>query len=1412
MKKHTSIWGRTAFALTLLFLVFLRESGSAQPFESVGGDSISNDWWFNSIQITSRAYPTLLNCTNFDDWRHAQTIGTDTIYFNCQRQWMFTGYTSPDDSFDVVLDRNISYAPDYFDIYVYKDYPSPDTTPFATYINEHITSPFLFKSADPGLYIFKVLPHGATADTSVIMVEYLMLLPKIKKMWIEADPICAGTYASGTNYNFRVKSDPDLSGIWDYPISLGSILSFPVPSWPAAPGSILCENTFAPWDFRMEITVSDIPGNDLKDPSNPVTGEERYFNLNNRFGVDLTDYQIEHLDLADWVSSSGGFYGVNPIINVDFVDHIGVHYELSAPIIVKAPATSIPPSVNPTATTPIYFNGPANAVGIPSTSFDVYDYNVVGNETWTPTSNPFASMAGQGSTVSTIRVQHRLNIPAGASLTLKGMRLEFAPGATAFIDKATTSSGNGGLFNVIEGSVLTAYRGCNGTDNVSWGGVRVQGSTASIPLTAGGGLDFWNMSHAKLNIRNSTISYAATGILCNGGAGVIAYNSNFLNNQTSLVAGPYHNVIGGVEYNCVLSMANCQVIVDTDGPFGVYNYITLNDNKGFWANNNTFKNLSGAVIQYCIVAYDAGLNLENNEFYDFSTAVSSSYLWGTTVTRTVGNTFNKNWTGLDLIGGVSPLITENNFNIPSNPPTTSAMYYPGTSVLMLSSHNIGALMRSTTGYNIVENNFRKYVTGPPLVSSVAPADYITGTLEYNTGSDPNQVVKNDFMGVGTALSSNFINRNAVGTTDRGLRYLCNKATNVIFDISVTGNSTLDGGIDIQQLTMPPGIVAVASAGNKLGGGWNMFNQQQYIGYAYKDAIENPVAWTGFGSTALSSYDANCVFPSTGSGPYLTYRSSLNVQQNNYTPGLNNPVHLRYAMANANVNHYLVDTQNVDHRDSLYFWISEINTAYGDLLLTSMLIRDSLIDSANSVYNAIASKYSLDSPEVVDFIYGRDFMDILISLRNSNRTIEELDSNEIASLENIRSNTRMWAHARSSAWLRMLRGDALTDTLLYPAVSDSALQSLTPKGVLALTEFSTGATEGCQYVELLVTSCQGSSAPEVDVRGWLINDNSGLFSASNPQQNPAGECAENVGITPGHYRLKYDDAWKRVPNGSFIVLYNKDQNCYNMPDTFKVDSNYVYWVPVGPGTNDNHLERYSGLENESSCSYCSDTGTTIYQSDSTWMNTIGLDSLFDGIQVLCPGCSPSYSVVPAFYHGLGYGTETNSLGQFQSAPVLKSGVGYGKKFVFIGAESSDLVVDTTWIVENADSAGAIPPSLGNVNQAFYSTVLDHTLSLPCCSYSQQKQKNADNPKLQGVEQSYLIKVYPNPARMALQFEFQLEKNVTVRISDVTGRVVAEKNACNASSMMFSVKDFVPGVYIYNFTGSRQTLSGKVIIGE
>jgi cystathionine beta-lyase/cystathionine gamma-synthase len=58
----------------------------------------------------------------------------------------------------------------------------------------------------------------------------------------------------------------------------------------------------------------------------------------------------------------------------------------------------------------------------------------------------------------------------------------------------------------------------------------------------------------------------------------------------------------------------------------------------------------------------------------------------------------------------------------------------------------------------------------------------------------------------------------------------------------------------------------------------------------------------------------------------------------------------------------------------------------------------------------------------------------------------------------------------------------------------------------------------------------------------------------------------------------------------------------------------------------------------------------------------------------------------------------------------------------------------------------------------------------------------------------IKVYPNPATMTLYFEFPSSGLVTIKILDVTGRLIDEQFVDNTSATNFNVSGYMPGVYI------------------
>ncbi len=117
--------------------------------------------------------------------------------------------------------------------------------------------------------------------------------------------------------------------------------------------------------------------------------------------------------------------------------------------------------------------------------------------------------------------------------------------------------------------------------------------------------------------------------------------------------------------------------------------------------------------------------------------------------------------------------------------------------------------------------------------------------------------------------------------------------------------------------------------------------------------------------------------------------------------------------------------------------------------------------------------------------------------------------------------------------------------------------------LVINEFSQGATGSQEYLELLVVGTPGST---VDLRGWILDDNSGLFSYGASNQ---------LGIADGHLRFTNHCNWAQVPAGSIILLYALDLTASpsvnpTVSATFAVDdptdanNDYVYVIGLDYG--------------------------------------------------------------------------------------------------------------------------------------------------------------------------------------------------------------------------------------------------------
>ena len=382
-------------------------------------------------------------------------------------------------------------------------------------------------------------------------------------------------------------------------------------------------------------------------------------------------------------------------------------------------------------------------------------------------------------------------------------------------------------------------------------------------------------------------------------------------------------------------------------------------------------------------------------------------------------------------------------------------------------------------------------------------------------------------------------------------------------------------------------------------------------------------------------------------------------------------------------------------------------------------------------------------------------------------------------------------------------------------------STSPKGVLAVTEISQGpaSNPGCEYAELIVSGCDTVASRFVDVRGWIIDDNNGEFDLAG--------CTLGNGITKGHYRLAYDSIWRYMQIGSIIVVYNQAANCYSLPDTFLVDSvNNIYYVPVSATAPSGTyvLQQFTGAENTSMCSYCSDTGRTVYTNAADWAGIIDLSTDKDAFQVRCPGCTPSNPGSPANYHGMGF-APTNLSG-FTSAIAGPNDIGYNyitnanlshRKYVFGGSAGTDLSNPAKWTVSAADAAGFAPSTLGSVPSGLSTAVATSTLGLPCCGGVLGYRHANPNPNTGNtgggtlpVAANKAIKVYPNPANMVVYFEFPMSADVAIRVMDITGRLIELRDLHNTAATTFDISNYKPGIYLYQVVAGSEVQTGKIVV--
>ncbi|OJW81093.1 MAG: hypothetical protein BGO69_03250 [Bacteroidetes bacterium 46-16] len=382
---------------------------------------------------------------------------------------------------------------------------------------------------------------------------------------------------------------------------------------------------------------------------------------------------------------------------------------------------------------------------------------------------------------------------------------------------------------------------------------------------------------------------------------------------------------------------------------------------------------------------------------------------------------------------------------------------------------------------------------------------------------------------------------------------------------------------------------------------------------------------------------------------------------------------------------------------------------------------------------------------------------------------------------------------------------------------------TNNGVVMVTEISNGPSGSCEYAVLAVGPCLANPAADsVDIRGWIMDDNNGVFNNNT--------CGSGRGISTGHYRFAFDDVWAKVPVGSSIVLYNYDDNCYSLPTTPSTSPNSggIYFEPVG-GTTASPLppnaliERYGSFPTSSTCgTYCNPSGTTPYVTASSWASTVGLGNSGDGFQVRCPGCNDINTGTPSFYHGFGYGPATGSAA-FSSlaastgnlgAPVINTSTGSNTRFYFDPSSvtaATDLGNPANWVSATAYAA-ASGGSIGLYSAALKTYLTGAPEDFPCCGGGGEARPAGTTKVINVAGKDMEVHAYPNPAGKVLNVDFTASGKVTVQLLDINGRVIATQEVTGRSSVNFNVSNYVPGIYTYKVISGKNVSTGKVMIAK
>ena len=429
--------------------------------------------------------------------------------------------------------------------------------------------------------------------------------------------------------------------------------------------------------------------------------------------------------------------------------------------------------------------------------------NTSSSQTWrantsTVTATLKNPLALQTNTTHTVTIGEELRIPAGMTITIDSMTLEFSPQARLIIENGTSSLSGGKL--ILNNCTLTVVNNCGHND--LWPGIQVWGTPGSAqtgsPLPQGwlwaynntvienayvgvlAGYDSaWWASAITPNPGNpipnpSHLSFDAGGTHPGGGGILQLESSKFLNNQHHIICYDYtqnsQNTSGHIN---LCTFKSTKLL--TTSPQVTQRYF-----MGMYNHTNNF-NMNG-----CTFVDTTSRSYADTGLYTSNSAYNVNYYWSGSGPYTRSSFSNFDYGVSSNNTGNSATVTLDSSNFINNKVGILLQNVNNATVLgdtfkvwNLSSGNASGLyLDDCTGYQVQGNYFTK--------GTGSSSNNRYGNVVYNSGAYINCIYSNTFTNLYKGSQAQYVNyvpTYSVGTqrNPAGLTYICNQ-----FNSPITG--------------------------------------------------------------------------------------------------------------------------------------------------------------------------------------------------------------------------------------------------------------------------------------------------------------------------------------------------------------------------------------------------------------------------------------------------------------------------------------------------------------------------------------------------------------------------------------------------------------------------------------------------